>query len=45
MSDGKLESNCTLQIKVEDVNDNNPVFDPTNYQGNVPEACDVYNTK
>ena len=42
MSDGKLGSNCTLQIKVKDINDNDPVFEPTNYQASVPEVFVVY---
>ncbi|XP_028399799.1 protocadherin Fat 4-like isoform X2 [Dendronephthya gigantea] len=37
VSDGELESNCTLQIRVEDVNDNDPIFNPTSYAASVPE--------
>ena len=33
-----LTSNCSLRIKVKDVNDNDPVFDPTSYQASVPEV-------
>ena len=38
VSDGMFHNNCTLKIRVKDINDNSPIFNPASYEASVAEV-------